>query len=88
MKTFPILAAALVIVMSASCGSTDNNQYMDIAIGTYGHNLYQASFHKDGSFTDVETIASENPSFVIVDHDGSMYAVSENDPISGVYSFD
>lgn len=87
MKTFPILAAALAIVLSASCGSTDNNQYMDIAIGTYGHNLYQASFHKDGSFTDVKTIASENPSFVIVDPDGSMYAVSENDPSSGVYSF-
>ncbi|MCQ2147404.1 MAG: lactonase family protein, partial [Bacteroidales bacterium] len=41
-----------------------------------------------GSIGPLTPIAAENGSFVIKDTDGTLYAVSENDPISGVYSFE
>ena len=77
------LAAFSAALMLSSCSRGD----LDLVVGTYGHNLYEVTFKTDGTFGPLRAIPSENPSFVIQDGPGHYFAVSENDPQSGVYSY-
>ena len=74
------------VAMLVSCTGNNNSGPMEMVIGTYGHNLYEVTFTSDGTFGPMTAIPSENPSFVIKDGKGHYFAVSENDPCSGVYS--
>ena len=78
-----IIAALASMLALASCSS----RQIDLVIGTYGHNIYETAFRSDGSFGPLKAIPSENPSFVIKDGPGHYFAVSENDPFSGEYSY-
>ena len=78
-----IMAAFSAALMLSSCSRGD----LDLVVGTYGHNLYEVTFKTDGTFGPLRAIPSENPSFVIQDGPGHYFAVSENDPQSGVYSY-
>ncbi|MCI5619889.1 MAG: lactonase family protein [Rikenellaceae bacterium] len=85
-----IISTMAVLTLLSSCNggqSKGNDSALNLVVGTYGHNLYELSFNPDGSFGPMKAIPAENPSFVIKDGDQLYYAVSENDPYSGVYSF-
>ena len=77
------IVAIASVLLPASCG----RQGLDLVVGTYGHNLYEVTFKPDATFGPLKPIPSENPSFVIMDSPGHYFAVSENDPQSGVYSY-
>lgn len=80
--------AALALLTSCKGGQTNSNDgVLNLVIGTYGHNLYELTFNPDGTFGPMKAVPAENPSFVIKDGEELYYAVSENDPNSGVYSF-
>lgn len=90
-KISPIFAAVAALAILPSCaggGKTVQDGPLDLVIGTYGHNVYEVTFNPDGSFGPLKAIEAENPSFVIKDGPDHYYAVSENDPHSGVYSFE
>lgn len=75
------------VAMLVSCTGNNNPGPLEMAVGTYGHNLYEVTFTSNGTFGPMTAIPSENPSFVIKDGKGHYFAVSENDPCSGVYSY-
>ena len=77
-----VLSGLLSCALLGSC-----TRPLPLVVGTYGHNLYEVDFFPDGSFGPLKAIPSENPSFVIREGAGHYFAVSENDPYSGVYSY-
>lgn len=94
MRINTILSAIAVSALCVSCAGNGNKVQeteslypMDLIIGTYGHNIYQMGLASDGTLTAKTPIKAENASFVIKGDDGVLYAASENDPSSGVYSF-
>ena len=82
-----LTAILAVAALMSSCSDNTKTGTFHLVIGTYGHNLHEVDFNPDGSFGTMNAIPSENPSFVIKDGQGHYFAVSENDPHSGVYSY-
>lgn len=79
------LSALLVCLLLAAC-SPHTASTLNLCIGTYGEHFYRVTFN-DGKFGAPTPVAATNASFVLPTEDGNIFAVSENDPHSGICSF-
>lgn len=86
-------AAAVVLAVAGMMWILNENEEtveskMEIVIGTYGDNLYRYSFDMTShEFSLTGTAKASNPSYVLADEEGTLYAVSEEGNASGAYSF-
>lgn len=83
-------AAAVILSGMIMMGllRNDNEQNMEITIGTYGEYIYRYGFDLETlEFSLIEKIQAENASYIINEND-HLFAVSETGAESGAYSFD
>lgn len=85
MKNFIAAASTLLI---CSCANVQNTSEINLAIGTYGENIHIYSFDTQTlEFHEAARMPAMNPSYVLSDGEGGIYAVSEVGSASGAYSF-
>jgi len=77
-----ILISVLMLACFCSCSS---KTYL-LNVGTYGDHWYKVCF-RYGSFSKPVGNYAQNPSYLLSCPGNRVYAVSENDPKSAVYSF-
>ena len=86
---YPMKIRQLILFSSlllAGCAQHDV-QPLELCIGTYGSHYYRVTFLPDGTFSKAAPIDAVNASFVLPVGDDVVYAVSENDPHSGMASY-
>ena len=75
----------LACTLLAACTSQKADT-LHLCIGTYGDHYYRATFQA-GKFGPASPVTATNASFVLPAEGGVLFAVSENDPHSGICSF-
>lgn len=79
------LSTFLVCLLLAAC-SSPTAETLNLCIGTYGEHFYRVTF-ADGQFGTPSPVNATNASFLLPTDEGGLFAVSENDPHSGICSF-
>lgn len=79
------LSFLLACILLVAC-SSHTTETLNLCVGTYGGHFYRVTFN-DGNFGNATSIDAANASFLLPTDDGIIFAVSENDPHSGICSF-
>lgn len=83
-----ILSASFLVMCACSTKVQEQPAKLELAIGTYGENLYRYSLDTESlEFTLKGKAKAADPSYVLADGEGAIYAVSEKGNASGVYAF-
>ena len=76
----------LCCLLLASCAPS-GIQPLELCIGTYGSHFYRVTFLSEGTFSEAVPTQATNASFVLPAGNDVVFAVSENDPRSGIASY-